>query len=285
MKSIRLRTPAKINLFLRVLRRRADGYHDLQTLFQAIDLADEIIIRPSASPRVLVPDHPELETPQNLAFRALLALAEEAGYQLSAEITIHKRIPIAGGLGGGSSDAAAALIGLAKLFQPAISEERMAEIALSLGADVPFFLLGGTAVGEGVGEILTKTELPLDYGLVLVNPGFPVSTAAVFAEISRTLTAEAEECNLWDLVRRRVAPAALLHNDLQPAAERLHPEIKDVTAAMKDAGVDRPLMSGSGSTVFGILPDPEQARHVASRMPDQWSVFAVTPVPWGVLID
>ena len=253
MKSIRVRTPAKINLFLRVLRRREDGYHELETLFQAIDLWDELIISEAVSSAHLeVPDHPDLEAPDNLVWRAIRWLEKRTEAHYAVQIQLAKGIPVAAGLGGGSSDAAATLIAVRQLFGIPLTDEDLLDGACALGADVSFFLSGGSAVGEGIGERLTPVQLSLDYGLVLLNPGFPVSTAAVYREFSRTLTGDKRHSRLWKLLREGCPVDRLLHNDLQPIAEKLYPEVARVRAFMREVVCDAVLMSGSGPTVFGL---------------------------------
>ncbi len=287
MRSIRVRTPAKINLFLRVLGRRSDGYHELETLFQAVDLHDELVIKESAEASTLdVPGFPDLETGENLVLKAVRWVSEKTGRRISVDIRLTKRIPIAGGLGGGSSDAAAALKGMCELFHLGLTPDELLEGATSIGADVPFFLVGGTAMGEGIGERLTPVDVSLEYGLVLVDPGFPVSTATVFRELSRSLTGQTRPGKLRDVLREGLEPAEMLHNDLQPVSERLYPKIAGIRTTLENAGVDAALMSGSGSAIFGLTqPDSAHAERVKERLPDHWKVFLTRPVGEGILID
>lgn len=287
MRSVRVRTPAKVNLFLRVLGPRPDGYHNIETLFQAIDLHDEIIISETSGPsRIEVPGHPALETEDNLAMRSLRRLEKETGRQLPVNIRLTKRIPTAGGLGGGSSDGAGALLGIRALFDLDLAEDDLRRAAVELGADVPFFLMGGTAVGEGMGERLTSVTLTTDYRLVLVNPGFPVSTAAIFRELTGNLTRKPRQGTLWKLLRESRKPLDLLENDLQSVAEGLHPEIGEIRGALEQAGVTKALMTGSGPTVFGIAePDMEHPERIGEKLPEKWSIVATGPLNQGVTVD
>jgi 4-diphosphocytidyl-2-C-methyl-D-erythritol kinase len=285
VKSLRVQTPAKINLALRVLGARQDGYHDLETLFQAIDLYDQLILEESDSQSTLeVPGFPELESDHNLVVRAVRWIQTHTGRDLRVRMKLIKSVPVAGGLGGGSSNAAAALKGVSHLFDLDLSDADLARGALALGADVPFFLVGGTAVGEGVGERLTPVELPLDYALILVNPGFPVSTAAIFREFSKSLTGKAREGRLWMRIREGRPVEDLLENDLQTVAERMHPEIRRVREVMERAGMGTTLMSGSGPTMFALVRN-SSAEALAKELPPPWRVFPARPVARGLLID
>ena len=289
MTSVHLHAPAKINLYLAVLGRRPDGYHDIETLFQAIDLYDDVYIKKAADRTTLqLPNHPELETADNSALHALAWLEQWAGRSLPVEITIQKRIPIAAGLGGGSSDAAAVLAGVRALYGLDIPDDELARGALSVGADAPFFLKGGAAVGEGVGEKLTPVKLPDNYAIILVNPGFPVSTAEVYRLYSKGLTGRFAEGRLWRLLADNADIGDLLHNDLQPVCEALHPEAANVRKSLAAAGIEQILMSGSGPTVFGIVTDgrtlEQTRRRAAAHAKQSWSLASARPIPFGVRI-
>jgi 4-diphosphocytidyl-2-C-methyl-D-erythritol kinase len=285
MKSLRVQTPAKVNLFLRVLGRRSDGYHDLETLFQAVNVYDELIVEESRSESTLdVPDHPELESDENLVMRALRWIEARTGSKLRVRFRLGKRIPVAGGLGGGSSDAAAALRGVSRLFDLGLSDDELAEGALALGADVPFFLMGGTAVGEGVGERLSPVNLPLDYDLILVNPGFSVSTASIFREFSKNLTGNVREGRLWMSIREGRSVEELLENDLQEVAESVHPDIRSAREVMERAGLRQTLMSGSGPTLFALVRN-QLPEALVKKLPPQWRIFPARPIASGMIID
>lgn len=282
---VRLCAPAKINLFLRVLGKRRDGYHEIETVFQAIDLEDELIIHKATEKTSLkVPGHEDLETESNLVMRALRWLEKESGRKLPVAMRLLKSIPKAAGLGGGSSNAAAALLGVRALYELDLEDQVLLRGAASLGADVPFFLFGGTAVGEGIGERLTRVELPDNYGVVLVNPGFPVSTATVFHTLSKTLTREFRKGRVWDVVKELRSVEDLLHNDLQSVAEGLHPEISKIRNELETAGAKRALMTGSGPTVFGMA-ELDRAEEISRSLPAEWNCFIVRPTRRGIRID
>jgi 4-diphosphocytidyl-2-C-methyl-D-erythritol kinase len=285
MRSIRASAPAKINLFLRVLSRRLDGYHTIETLFQAIDIHDELIVRQTSGRSTLeVPGAPELQTEDNLVMKALRWLEKHLGAELSVNIRLTKRIPTAAGLGGGSSDAAAALLAIRQLFHLPISDEDLRGGAVSLGADVPFFFTGGSAVGEGIGEQLTQVNIPFDYILLLANPGFPVSTARVYSEFSKTLTGQPRKGRLRDVLREARTVADLLHNDLRSVTEFLYPEVSEVKTRLTDLGFSSVLMSGSGPTVFGVA-ERGQIQYVGRGWPSKWMVITTGPIGSGVILD
>ncbi|MEW6350689.1 MAG: 4-(cytidine 5'-diphospho)-2-C-methyl-D-erythritol kinase [Thermodesulfobacteriota bacterium] len=287
MKKLRVRAPAKVNLYLRLLGTRPDGYHEIETLFQAIDLYDELIIRESpGEARLEVPGHPDLQGTDNLVMKALRLLESATGERLGVEITLDKKVPIAGGLGGGSSDAAAALAGLRTLHDLALTDGELARIGATLGADIPFFLTGGSAIGEGIGDRLTPTDIPMDYEIVLVNPGFPVSTAAIYREFDMALTQVSPHGRLKGLLQDAREVRRLLHNDLQSVAEKCYPEILDVRRTLCDCGLPDCLMSGSGPSVFGISDGKAAAlAEVRKRSGGRWLVFVVRPVSHGVVLD
>jgi 4-diphosphocytidyl-2-C-methyl-D-erythritol kinase len=285
MKSLRVRAPAKVNLYLKVLGRRPDGYHNIETLFQAIDLEDELIIEQVEGRSVLeVPGHPDLENPDNLVMRAIDWIESETGNKIKAKIRLNKRIPVAGGLGGGSSDAAATLLGIRDLFDLPLSDESLAQGGSSLGADVPFFFQGGTAIGEGIGDRLTTVSMPIDYAFILVSPGFPVSTAQVYRAFSGILTGNARTGKLRDVLRERHAWEDLLFNDLQSIVEDLYPEIAKVRNALRESGLNEVLMSGSGPTVFGV-GDPDELEEIADRLSATWKCILARPLSRGIVID
>lgn len=287
MRRIRVRTPAKINLFLRIVALRPDGYHEIETLFQAVDIYDELLISPTDGNTLLkVPGHPELETQDNLVTRAVRWLERETGSALPCSIVLTKRIPVAAGLGGGSSNAAGALLGVSALFDLDLSDESLRRGARALGADVAFFLVGGTAVGEGIGDQLTRVDIPTDYGVVLVNPGFSVSTRTVYAEFDRTLTRDRAHASLWQMLKECARAEDLLCNDLQPVVEALHPEITEIRRGVHAAGARKAAMTGSGPTVFGIADsDPRRLREISDRLPMRWNRAVCKPASQGILID
>lgn len=266
---ITLSAPAKVNLHLKVLGRRADGFHELLTLMQPLDLADQVTVRLGAPGLAIACDHPELNGPDNLAFRAAAAWYAAAGRPPEAWIGLEKKVPLAAGLGGGSSDAAAVLLALNALHDGLLAPERLVELAAGLGADVAFFLAGETALCTGKGErVQPWPDFPLlDY--VLVNPGFPVSTAWVYAELDLAWTKNGGRTKMDCSSGSSLTLAQILINDLEQATLPAHPELITIKERLMALGARGALMSGSGPTVFGVFAGPEAARLAASQLSDQ----------------
>ena len=274
-----LRTPAKVNLALEVLRKRPDGYHELSTVLQAVDLCDRLTVE-TADTITLETSEPGLPTDErNLVVRAARMLRDAAGVDRGARIRLEKRIPLAAGLGGGSSDAAATLWGLNRLWGLRWKRERLAELAVELGMDVPFFLGKGRALGTGRGEVLRPLPSVGGYALVLVNPGVPLSTQEVYGRVPPGWQAEPEGTKrvVEALRTRNVAKlAAALTNHLERWAEPAMPVIGRMKAALLAAGTLGAVMSGSGPTVFGMARSLDQAQQIQRRVNRAgWAAWAV----------
>lgn len=248
---------AKVNLSLVVRGRRPDGYHELDTVFQAVSLADRLTFEESSALTLEVDDPSVPAGPENLVLRAARALADAAGVKARAAVTLEKRIPAGGGLGGGSSDAAVALLGLSALWGLELPPATLARIGAALGSDVPFFLHGGTARGTGRGEAIEPLpDLP-PRGVVLVMPPFPVATPEVFRRLG------APE---WDGTAAPELAGRPDRNDLEGAAEGLFPALRRVREALAAAGASQARLSGSGSTVFGLFADLAAASEASRRL-------------------
>jgi 4-diphosphocytidyl-2-C-methyl-D-erythritol kinase len=255
--------PAKLNLFLHVLGRRRDGYHLLQTAFRFIDYGDELsfAVRADGAIRHTNPLQ-GVPAEQDLSMRAARALQQETGCREGVDIGILKRLPMGGGLGGGSSDAATTLIALNRLWRTGLSRERLQRLALTLGADVPLFVFGRNAFAEGIGERLRVLRLPPAWYLVLV-PELAVSTAEIFAAAELTRNTNAITIAAFSVGQGR--------NDLEPVVCRRYPQVARHLEWLHHYGDAR--MTGSGACVFCAFDNEEQARRVLSVLPAEMRGF------------
>lgn len=268
--------PAKLNLFLHVLGRRDDGYHELQTLFQFLDLEDSLSFVPRADGRVRrTSAHEGVDEDDDLVVRAARLLKEHSGSAAGVDIAVEKRIPVGAGLGGGSSDAATTLLALDRLWHLDLGTHRLAELGLALGADVPVFVRGKAAFAEGVGERLEPVALETPWYLV-VDPGCSVSTAEVFSHPA--LTRDSASLRIRDLLSpgsgEVVSASALLQstrNDCEAVVRTLYPEVDSALRWLARAGPAR--MTGTGACVFAPFSKREQAQHWLDGLPDEWSGF------------
>jgi 4-diphosphocytidyl-2-C-methyl-D-erythritol kinase len=253
-KTVRLESPAKVNLMLRVLRRRKDGYHEIRTIFQKISLRDTLWFTLKRAKGVSISTS-DLTLPAgegNIVHRAALLVLNRSDYKGGIAVKIRKRIPIAAGLGGGSSNAATTLKALNQLLRLDLPKEELTNMGLKLGAEVPFFLMKGSALGSGIGERLRQVQLP-ELWYVLINPNFEVSTASVYRKVILTKMRFHYRIQKFFESPKEIFP--LLHNDLEKIVSRGHPEINEMKKCLNAAGAAATLMSGSGPTVYGIFPE------------------------------
>jgi len=281
----RIRTNAKINLFLRVLGRRADGYHEVETILHGINLADEITFRVTDTGRIeinmtlgeeMLGDLPDMQ--QNLVHIAATKLVGAGAINAGIEIDITKRVPMSAGLGGGSGNAAGALVLLNEIWGAGIESRRIAEIAAEIGSDVPYCIGGGTALAKGRGEQLTRLPGPEGMWFVLGISHRPLSTRDVYEEWNRSgapsdigsapMTMALGSGDIGEI-------AAQLQNDLEAPAFRLRPELAGNKERLVAAGSLAAGLSGSGPTLFGIAHSAAHARRVAARVEDAFDVVRV----------
>ena len=269
MRFLKIPAFAKVNLCLQVVGRRADGYHDLRTIFQTISLHDTLKISLRAGRRIeLACDDPSLATEKdNLVWRAADVLRRELKLRQGVRLRLTKRIPVARGLGGGSSDAAATLVGLLRLTGQRLPLARLSEIAAGLGADVPVFLLGGRALGVGRGDQIFPLPAGPRRTVVVVSPqGIAVSTREAFGWLARKLTKPAPDPRLWCFCALCWSlQEAPLENDFESAVFRRHPRLASIKRALLRAGAAGAALAGSGSAVFGLFRNPAQARRAAQK--------------------
>lgn len=275
---IGLPAPAKLNLFLHVIGRRADGKHLLESIFILIDLADELDFTLRDDGAIVRTGDLECEAEKDLCVRAAAALQEAAGKPpAGAEIHVKKRIPAGAGMGGGSSDAATTLIALNRLWGLGLPREELTRIGEALGADIPFFIRGENAFVEGIGEIITPMDVPpAEYAVLW--PGRGVSTAKIFSSPSLTRDSESLKIAIFsDLLRNRW-PELPGHNDLQKTAVGLEPAILQALDALAPFGEAR--MTGSGSAVFALnRTGSAESASLRERIPVDWRFFSVRSLP------
>jgi 4-diphosphocytidyl-2-C-methyl-D-erythritol kinase len=274
VKSLSLKAPAKVNYLLDVIRRRSDGYHDLRMVMQRVNLCDEISIALTGTPQLSVtcgkggvPDGPG-----NIAWKAARTMLDLAGSGMGADISIIKNIPVAAGLGGGSSDAATVLMGMNELLELNLTDQQLMEIGVKLGADVPFFIFKKTALAEGIGEQLrTMPSMPMLW-VLLVNPGVHVSTAWVYQNLQ--LTSRCELAKLPEFFSTAEDVCAILSNDLESVTIPVFPVIAEIKNTMLRMGALGAMMSGSGPTVFGLFRDRESAEAACNNLAGDSGWFA-----------
>jgi 4-diphosphocytidyl-2-C-methyl-D-erythritol kinase len=269
---------AKVNLCLHILGKRPDGYHELRTIFQTISLHDTLELTLASRPGIRVEtDDPALPTGrENLVWRALEALGREIGMRGGVQARLTKRIPVARGLGGGSSDAGAAMIGLLRLTRKKVRLERLIEIAAGIGADVPFFLFGGRALGVNRGDEIYPLPDEPRRNVVVVSPaGIGVSTRDAYRWATLRLTKRRPAPKLWSFCALCWSPQGVaLSNDFEAAVFRRHPRLGKIRRALLQQGAAEAALAGSGSAVFGICRNPTQARRAAQGFPKD-QVFVV----------
>ena len=282
--SFSLPSYAKINLLLRILGKRDDGYHELFTVFQSVSLHDTITFSESDSLEMTCRQRVVPTDQRNVIIKAAKALQRFAGITKGARLDLDKQIPSPGGLGGGSSNAAVTLIGLCMLWDIAVGAADLQTIAASVGSDVPFFLHGGTAVGTGRGEMIESVDDVIEDDILIVTPSIRVATKDAFAGLAvqaltsagreRSLTVCRKEVESLDLRR------SVLINDFERTVFAVHPEMGRVKSTLLELGAVNAAVSGSGASVFAIF-DKKEARHAAEKAlehEDAWRRFAVSTI-------
>ncbi len=265
---LELQAPAKINLFLHVVGRRADGYHELQSVFVLIDLCDTVRIA-LRNDGVISRSGDIIGDPsKDLCVRAARLLQKETGSPLGADIEVIKRIPAGAGLGGGSSDAATTLMGLNYLWKLDISTEKLMRLATKLGADVPFFLLGSNAWVEGIGEKLQPIDIP-SLPFAVIWPGVSQPTAEIFSHPDLTRNTKYVKMSILNAARQTGDWMSLGHNDLEPIVRIVNPEVNRVLTDLPQF-----RLTGSGSAVFALM-QKDEAERVFEKIPKTWKHFSV----------
>jgi len=271
-------SPAKINLFLHVTGKRPDGYHELITLMCCVGLYDSVTIDPGLKEISITcsdPKVPEDET--NLAFKAASLFFKTLNKPEGVKISIKKNIPVGAGLGGGSSNAASVLSALNRYYDFPFSQDELISMGLSIGADVPFFIYRKPAIATGIGENLKAYERISKFHVLLVYPGFSVSTAEVYNNLNLGLTKCPKKLNYRSFIEQDFDIECHLCNDLETVAESRYPDIPAAKKALLSHGARGALMSGSGPTVFGLFSAADKAQRANQSLSqnDKWQIFLV----------
>jgi 4-diphosphocytidyl-2-C-methyl-D-erythritol kinase len=270
-----LRPFAKINLDLRVLGRRSDGFHELKTIFQAVDWHDEILLEPADHFEFSAPGTPEDES--NLVVRAVRAYERLAGMTANVRIRVTKNIPVGRGLGGGSSDAAVTFIGLQRLYKRPLAFEQVPDILRNLGSDVPFFSLGGRAAGYGRGDEVYKLDDAADYWVLLVDPGIMIPTKDAYSWL--TLPDKSNNIEGFRADEETGCTGDVWTNDFETPVFQRYPELPRIKEELLDLGAYRAALSGSGSTIFGQFQMVSEAVRAASALESRFRVKLAKPLP------
>ncbi len=288
-KTLTVQTPAKINPVLEVLGKRPDGFHELALVFQAVGLHDDLSLTetaPGVRLSITGSHNPLPADDSNLIVKAAkIFLREVLNDKAGVRIALKKRIPLAAGLGGGSSDAAATLIALDWLFETKVENQKLQSMAAQLGSDVPFFLTGGTALGTGRGEKIFPWESGPEIPLVLVKPEEGLSTPAVYQSGKAMMTNGEKARGMEQVLREKNLQKFVgkLFNGLEPAALFLMPEIGEIKQQLLDAGALGAMVSGSGPTVFAVAESQEKAEQIAWKLEGEgWTVFVTKTISAGV---
>jgi 4-diphosphocytidyl-2-C-methyl-D-erythritol kinase len=270
LEKIEIKAPAKINVGLNIVAKRSDGYHNLETVFYQIhNLYDTLIFEKSDKYTLTIDDNPELEK-ENIVTKAIKLLEQRCNIRINVKIKLSKNIPIGAGLGGGSSDGASTLKAINELYQLNLSFDELKILALELGSDVPLFLYNYPTIGKSRGEDLSKLELKIEYPILLVNPGIHISTKEAFSNI----IPKVNEFNYSEL------PKILLNkwnervvNDFENSVFELYPKILEIKNTLIKNGALFSLMSGTGSTVYGIFESVEKAKKIKEIFPKSYFTF------------
>ncbi len=271
MRQIILKAYAKINLGLDVLRKREDGYHDVRMIMQSVGLYDKLTLKKIPKDEILLSSNVGSlpNNDKNLVYKAISLIKNECGITSGVKADLEKYIPMAAGMAGGSTDAAAALIGMNKLFDLGLSQEKLMELGVKIGADVPYCIMGGTALSEGIGEVLTPLA-PMPHCYILIaKPRISVSTRFVYENLEADKLAYHPDIDgMIEAIRadNLQGVSDRLSNVLETVTEKKYPIIGQIKAAMIEAGALNSLMSGSGPTVFGIYADKDTAMHALNKI-------------------
>ncbi len=278
MKRLILKAPAKINLGLNIISKREDGFHNLETIFYPVeDLYDVLTFEEAGEFSLVTEKSVNISQENNLITKAKRMLEEYSNETLRVKITLKKNIPVGGGLGGGSSDAARTLLGLNEFFDLKIPKRELYKIALELGSDVPFFLLARPAFAESRGEVLLSLNFSISFPILLINPGIHISTKEAFQNI-KPKEEHIDYLQISSLQENEMVKLnSLLKNDFEPYVFERYPEVAKIKNELLTAGAFFALMSGTGSTVYGIFEDLESAKSAKEKFASDYFSFLQLP--------
>lgn len=271
MDSVVIKAMAKVNLGLDVLRRRENGYHDVKMIMQTVNIYDTLTLSKKGDAQIVITTNTgELPLNEdNLIYKAAKLLFERTGKEAGVSIHLDKQIPIAAGMAGGSTDAAATLLGLNELYDLGLNKEELAEIGVKIGADVPYCIYGGTCLSEGIGEVLTKLPDTPDCYVVVAKPGIGVSTKYVYENLHiETVKDHPDIDGMIEAIREGSLDGVVkkMENVLETVTIKRYPEIETMKNCLLENGAENALMSGSGPTVFGIFKEENIAKHALFKL-------------------
>lgn len=265
MKLIKILSPAKINLSLQILQKRKDGYHDINTIFYKIPFFDELIIEDAGNTQIICNPELNIKTEDNIIFKAINLIKEKFGIANNVKVILNKSIPMGGGLGGGSSNAASTILALCKLWNINIETNELINLGLKLGSDVPFFLTQFKgAIGKGRGEILEELNLNFDYYLLLVLPNIHISTKEAYSLVN--LKEDIKEISFKELLEKKLPLKTILFNDFEKEIFLKYPELNEIKELLYENQADYSGMSGSGSSMFGLFKTPELVNNAINTL-------------------
>jgi 4-diphosphocytidyl-2-C-methyl-D-erythritol kinase len=273
MESLRIKTPAKINIGLNITGKRLDGYHNIETVFYPVNIFDYLILETSDSFTFQSNNSIVNSEEENTVIKAKQIIEKTTGVKITAKIYLEKNIPIGAGMGGGSSDGAAALIALNEFFNLKLDKERLKDLALEIGSDVPFFIEPCPCIAQSRGEILEKIKLTIPCSILIVNPGIHISTGWAY----NSITSYSTTGKLINLIKNNTLQLSqfkeFVTNDFEKIVFQIHPEIENIKNQLYSMGAIFVLMTGSGSTVYGIFLDFEKVQAAKNKFPMSYFTF------------
>ena len=278
MNSINLKAHAKVNIGLQVRDQRNDGFHNIHTVFQELELHDQILIEKQPRTWSIQINNSKIPIDEsNTCVQAYLVVKKQFSEIDGISVTLKKYIPSGAGLGGGSSDAATVLKGLRELYDLPLDNSGLCEIAAKIGADVPFFILGGTQIGSGIGDVLSKISKPVDGYYLLIVPDVFISTAWAYKALKKHLKDDTDRPNFAHFLESNNLSNAIFDNDFERIIVPTYPKIGEIKKGLLEAGASYASLSGSGSTVFGVFDEEAKAKQAESHFQKQYQTFLTRP--------